>query len=275
MEKRDPTPRYGVREQATSSTAVELAMESLRLLGHAVVDSGLDGDALERLRSAFERVRTAYVREFGEERLRAIDEHNTIRCPLVYDPTFLDLASNPVILELCDRLLGPGYILNQQNGLVNPPRREAYNQAAYHRDLPYQHFVASRPLAINAVFCLDGFTAENGATLVIPASHKEEKFPSEAMIRECERALVAPAGSFLVLDCMSYHRGGVNATVRERRGVNHVYSIGLLRQQIDLPALLGPDFPADAFMRRFLGYDYRAGSSIEEYLASRERKSSR
>ena len=43
-------------------------------------------------------------------------------------------------------------------------RITAHHQSAFHRDLPYQHFTSSRPIAINALFCADEFTNENGAT---------------------------------------------------------------------------------------------------------------
>jgi ectoine hydroxylase-related dioxygenase (phytanoyl-CoA dioxygenase family) len=164
-------------------------------------------------------------------------------------------------------------VLNQQNGVINPPHADRYNQGAWHRDLPYQHFVSSRPLAINALFCLDPFTIENGATKVLPASHRQEAFPSDRFIETEATTIAAPAGSFIVLDCMMYHSGGVNTTDRPRRGVNHVYSIPLLRQQIDLPSLLGDQFATDHALRRLLGYDVRTPRSVAEYFAARAGKS--
>jgi len=86
-------------------------------------------------------------------------------------------------------------VLNQQNGVINPPHSERYNQGAWHRDLPYQHFVSSRPLAINALFCLDQFTIENGATKVLPASHRQEAFPSDDFVQSQATPVTAPAGS--------------------------------------------------------------------------------
>jgi ectoine hydroxylase-related dioxygenase (phytanoyl-CoA dioxygenase family) len=102
--------------------------------------------------------------------------------PLAYEPIFLELAANPRILKICRTLVADYVTLNQQNGIINPPNGQRYNQAAWHRDLPYQHFTSSRPLAINALFCIDAFTVENGATKVLPASHREEAFPSDAFI---------------------------------------------------------------------------------------------
>src|SRR3546814_9885258 len=66
--------------------------------------------------------------------------------------------------------------------IVNPAEHQSYGQGLFHRDLPHQHFVSSRPLAINALFCIDAFLEANGATLVVPASHKEERFPSDGIV---------------------------------------------------------------------------------------------
>jgi ectoine hydroxylase-related dioxygenase (phytanoyl-CoA dioxygenase family) len=268
----DPVSRYGVRIALPAGDAIDEAAESLRLLGFAVVDSGLDEAALEALWRDFDALRAVRADRFGAARLAAIGEGELLRCPLAEAPSFLALAANPAILALCERLIGPGFVLNQQNGIVNPAGAETYSQSPWHRDLPYQHFTSSRPLAINALFCLDEFTPENGATHVIPASHKEEAFPSAALIRREARQITAPAGRFIVLDCMAYHCGGVNRSQADRRAVNHVYTIAMLRQQIDLPTALGEGFTADPAMRQLLGFAHPQPRSVEDYYAIRERK---
>src|SRR3546814_6390326 len=98
--------------------------------------------------------------------------------------------------------------------IVNPAEHQSYGQGLFHRDLPHQHFVSSRPLAINALFCIDAFLEANGATLVVPASHKEERFPTDGIVSATQTPVEAPRGSFLVLDAMVYHSGGVNTTGR-------------------------------------------------------------
>lgn len=265
--------RYGVNEQTVSLDAIDQAVEELKLLGFSVVDSGYDAATLKHLSKAFASARKQMEMKFGgRDALAQIDEHNTIRVPMSYEREFLDLALNPTILELCRRMLGGYFILNQQNGISNPANGASYNQAAFHRDLPYQHFVADRPLAINALFCLDDFTLENGATLVIPGSHKQGAFPSDDTVKKLQKQITARSGSFIVLDCMLFHSGATNTTQRERLAVNHVYSIPLLQQQIDLPNVLGGNFSQDAKVRQILGYDTSAPRDIESFYKSRQQK---
>ncbi len=159
------------------------------------------------------------------------------------------------------------YILNQQNGVINPPQ-ETYNQGAWHRDLPYQHFITSKPLAINALFCVDDFTFENGATFVLPASHKSENFPSSDYIQRNAIQVEAKAGSFIVLDCMLFHSGGFNKTCFERRAVNHVYNIPFFKQQINIPMNM-EDTHLSAEERDILGFSYVEPGSISDYLSKR------
>lgn len=266
------TPRYGVHATNDATDAVAIATETLRLRGYAVVESGLDAAALTALRRSFDALHAVEATGPRGDLRASAGETDILRCPLARDPAFLALAANPRILAICEAMIGPGYILNQQNGITNPAGAAQYSQSPFHRDLPYQHFTSSRPLALNALFCVDDFTEENGATWVVPASHKEAAFPSEAVLLAERRQVVAPAGSFLVLDAMVWHGGGVNRSGKDRRAVNHLYSIALLRQQIDLPAYLGEAFTADPALRRLLGLQYAQPRSVEQYLTAQAAK---
>lgn len=269
-----PVRHYGVKEQSRGVTAADRAVEDLRLYGFAIVKGGYSATELAEIDRAFDAAHAEWLaRHGGAQALAELGEENVIRAPLSLDDAFLGLARNPEVMEICKRLLGDYFILNQQNGLINPPLGGEYSQAAFHRDLPYQHFVASRPLALNALFCLDEFTAENGATLVLPATHRQEEFPTDAAVRAHTRSILAQRGDFIVLDAMLYHSGGVNRTPVPRRAVNNVYSIPIIRQQIDLPMLLGARYAEDPILSGFLGYGVTTPRSVEEYLATRRRRS--
>jgi ectoine hydroxylase-related dioxygenase (phytanoyl-CoA dioxygenase family) len=276
MSSCSPPSRYGVLEQTLLDSASDQAAESLAMLGYAIVPGGYDRAELERFGAAFGGAHSrAVAKHGGLDALAAIDEHNTIRAALAYDDLFLQLAVNANVLQICRRLIADYIVLSQQNGIINPPNGERYNQAAWHRDLPYQHFVSTRPLAINALFCLDAFTHANGATQVLPASHRQEAFPSDRFIQSNAVTVEAAAGSFILLDCMTFHRGGQNLSDRPRRAVNHVYTIPMMRQQIDLPTLLGENFVSDSQLRRLLGYDVRTPSNVADFFDSRRPQGSR
>ena len=265
-----PEAAYGIAHRDAPQDVAEEIAAQVRRLGYAKVGSGLDADALAALSDAFERVRSGYVELWGEDRLRAANEFHTVRALCTHgEAGFLDLAMRAPLHAVVSRLIDGTYVLTQQNGIINPPG-EGYNQGSWHRDLPYQHFTSSTPLAINALFCLDDFTLENGSTFVIPASHKAGPFPSEEYRKSHALQVEAAAGEFILLDCMTFHSGGANRSDRGRRAVNHVFGIPHLQQQIDLPNAMDPTGLSEA-ARSLLGFGTRGAASVEAYIAARER----
>lgn len=267
------TPRaYGVVERATASTDASRVAERIRLAGYAVVPSGLSSDEVADLGTRLDRVMARQVEEFGgADRLASIGDALTARCPLVYDEAFVALAAHPVVLAICRELLGDYVILMQQNGVINPSGQR-HTQVAYHRDLPYQHFVSSRPLSVSALFCIEPFTTVTGATTMIPGSHRMEQFPSDAVAAELDTAVSADPGSFIVFDSMVFHRAGENRSGRPRRGVNHVFTTPIIAQQISLPDALGGRYADDPALARLFGYDVAPSRSV---TAWRERRLAR
>ncbi|MEX1034611.1 MAG: phytanoyl-CoA dioxygenase family protein [Sneathiella sp.] len=265
-----PSKSYGVLQREAPTTAIDETAEQVLNIGYSVLDAGYTAAELLDLSEEFDRTHCLYVKTYGESNLRSADEYYTIRSPLTREKSFLNLALNENLLSLVRKLIPGKFILNQQNGIINPPQ-EAYNQDAWHRDLPYQHFVSTKPLAINALFCVDDFTYENGATFVLPASHKSEAFPSDKFITNNAIQVEAKAGSFLVLDCMLFHAGGYNKTKSARRAVNHVFNIPYFKQQINIPSNIeSADLSDEA--KDILGFNYTEPASVSDYLSKRAGK---
>jgi len=263
------TSSYGIVERAASGTDADQHAERIRVSGVSVVPGGYSPDEVAYLSRRIDALLVEQAaRAGGIETLAEIGEHETLRCCLVHDEAFVRLASNARVMDVCRQLLGDYIVLMQQNAIVNPPGR-AHRQTACHRDLPYQHFVSSRPLAISALFCVDPFTRENGATIVLPGTHKIEQFPSETLAAEIEQPVEAPAGSFLLFDSMLFHRAGHNGSSMPRRGVNHVYTLPFIAQQISLPDVLGGRYADDPALSRLFGYQTKPAPSIEAWWTGR------
>ena len=266
------TSQYGIVEQTADATAASQLAGRIRLVGHAVMPSGLSAASVAELGERLDRVMARQVEEFGgAERMAAIGDALTARCPLVYDDAFLTLATHGDLLAVVRELLGSYVVLMQQNGVINPPK-QAHTQLSYHRDLPYQHFVSSRPLAVSALFCIDPFRIETGATTVIPASHRMEAFPSPEVAAQLDQPVTSEPGSFIVFDSMLFHRAGANVSDRPRRAVNQVFSVPIIAQQVSLPDALEGRHADDPELARLLGYEVAPPRSV---LAWRERRLAR
>src|SRR5204863_2147034 len=129
--------------------------EEVRFEGFTLVPSGLGADELAALRTKLDDVYARQVAELGgEEMLARCSDVDVARAPLAYDDAFVSVAANARLLAVIERLLGDNFVLVQQNGLLTRPATDNY-QARWHRDLSYQHWVSTEPLAINALLALD------------------------------------------------------------------------------------------------------------------------
>ncbi|NIY94212.1 phytanoyl-CoA dioxygenase family protein [Vibrio diazotrophicus] len=257
--------RYGITKVENDLNINE---EEIKRLGYTVIDSGINVQDLKSMRDELIDLHGEYIEFYGAEFIHSIGEHNGIRMPLSMSETFLKLAFNDVLISFVDKVLDNNYILNQQNAVINPASQD-YNQAAWHRDLPYQHVVFSRPIAINALFCLDDFTSQNGSTIVIPGSHQFENFPSDEFVNRHALKVEAKAGSFIVLDCMTYHRGSFNSTQNSRCAINHVFTAPIIQQQINMKSNILNKYKLSKKQERILSFHSRNSETIERYLHSR------
>ena len=131
-----------------------------------------------------------------------------------------------------------------------------HTQLAYHRDLPYQHFVSSRPLAISALFCIDPFT------------HRDRRHHGDSRRRigwSCFRPMPWPRSSTRRSApsrdrSSSSTRWSSTAPARTARAgraarVNQVFSTPIIAQQISLPDALDGRYAGDPALARLLGYE--------------------
>lgn len=263
-----PLQSFGVSEQAAVSNELERCLEELSILGFAVLENVL---SVPELKTARERIDAVYARqaeEFTAEEMSGINEAFMARLPLSYDEYFATLLKREVVLDVMRAILGKYFILHLQNAIINMPK-QAHHQNSWHRDIPYHDFTISRPLAIGALYCIDDFTEETGGTIVLPFSHQIERMPSDTFIQNHAFQVTAKAGSVLLFDSMLFHRAGYNSSERIRRGVNHMFTSAILKQQINIPEALEGRFGDDPSLRTLLGYDVVPAKSVREWRAGR------
>jgi hypothetical protein len=253
---------YGVSRITVAESGLDLVTEEILRCGYAVVDSGLSEGEIDRYRQLLDAIYAVQQEEVGgEDNLRRINDANVARCLLAYNDAFLGLATNDIVLRIVRRILGENFVLLMQNGVINPPNLRHY-QVNWHRDLNYQHWVCSRPLALSFLVCLDPFSRETGGTHFLAGSHLKEEFPSEAFIRGHEKVVEAEPGTVIVFDSMTFHRAGENTSHIVRRAVNHVVGMPILGQQISIPDMLQGRYSDHEFLSRYLGYHWNPQSGV-------------
>lgn len=107
---------------------------------------------------------------------------------------------------------------------------------------------------LNTIWALTPFTAENGATQVVPGSHKWD-WSRNAEPHEVGQA-VMPKGSVLIYSGSFIHSGGANRSLAERIGINITYCLGWLRQEenqyLSCPPDVARTLPPE--LQELLGY---------------------
>ncbi|WP_306250281.1 phytanoyl-CoA dioxygenase family protein [Parvularcula sp. IMCC14364] len=137
------------------------------------------------------------------------------------------LAEHPRILGLMDRLFRPGFLLSQSQ-IINILPGEAA-QTLHTDDAFYRLPRPRQPLGAATVWAIDAFTEENGATVIVPGSHRWGDDRS-ATAEEAIPA-VMPQGSVIFFLGTTWHGGGQNRTQTPRFAVTHQYCEAYMRQQ--------------------------------------------
>jgi ectoine hydroxylase-related dioxygenase (phytanoyl-CoA dioxygenase family) len=182
-------------------------------------------------------------------------------------PTFAtEVMCHPLLLALCDRILLPScarYQLNLGHLLQRGPGAE---EQLLHRDEAVWSDVPkpAPELQMAAVIAFVDFTRENGATRIVPGSHRwpdRSLLPAEqfAHLSKTEGQIAyaeMPAGSAVVYTGGTIHAGGSNSTEIPRRGAHLSYCLGWLRTEennyLAVPPTIASKLPRQA--QELLGY---------------------
>jgi ectoine hydroxylase-related dioxygenase (phytanoyl-CoA dioxygenase family) len=163
-------------------------------------------------------------------------------------------ATNPLVLAVLDGLLGHCQ-LSGPTGIQIGPGEQAqilhYDDAIYPVRRPHAEIV------VNTMWPLDDFTEANGATRIVPGSHRwtDECPTAETKTIAAEMA----AGSVLFYLGSLWHGGGANRTDQPRLGVALEYAASWVRPQenhiLAVPAETVRTLPPR--LQELLGYNIR------------------
>lgn len=246
-----------------------LTLEAVKVEGFAVVQSVLSPDFLETTRSALYEAQAAVHQEVGVERLKRAGELGVMRLCFKHHPHFYRFLELPELLAVVDHTVSETAILHTQNGFILPTfpvgQSPPVFQNRFHMDFPrvLNGYLAS----INVFFAIDEFTAENGATLVVPGSHQKPSAPSEDYMKRHGVPLLCPAGSMVVFDSTLWHAAGANTSGADRLAINHQFTRSWIKQQIDYVRALGDDAirPLQPRTQQILGWYTRVVTCLDEY----------
>jgi ectoine hydroxylase-related dioxygenase (phytanoyl-CoA dioxygenase family) len=146
--------------------------------------------------------------------------------------TFADeVLVHPILTGIADELLKPhcaSYWMNTGQMMIVMPGGAPQYMHRDSDDWPAMCSPTAPPCQISCMFALSDFTAENGATRVVPGSHLWNDYSRQATDEEITQA-VMPAGSGMIYLGKTLHSAGANKTENEARyGMHLSYVLGWL-----------------------------------------------
>ncbi|WP_143229555.1 phytanoyl-CoA dioxygenase family protein [Actinophytocola xanthii] len=223
---RDLAARHRVTRSAGSTVdpaVVDADLAAVRRHGYVVLESLIGPAECERIREAVTPLldRTGRNTFEGERTQRVYSVLNKTRgCD--------GLVDHPRVLALLDRLFQPNYLLSQLQVININPGETA--QLLHPDDAIYPVPRPRPPLSAATVWAIDAFTEENGATVVLPGSHRwdTDRRPAD---HDARRTAVMPPGSCVFFVGTLWHGGGANRSDRARLAVTAQYCEPWLRPQ--------------------------------------------
>ncbi len=249
-------------ESLPSDAKTEDIVAALRRDGGVVVREQVPGETVDQvlaeLREDFDRV--------GDSSRGHFNGYKTLRLGaiLARSRTSAELIGHPRVMEIADAILLPNcvnYQIGSTTAIEIHPGEEA--QMLHKDDDLYPIRVVGMELQISAMWALTEFTEENGATRLIPGSHKVmDQYPRDESV-----TVSGPMskGSVFYYMGSALHGGGANRSSMARAGLISTYALGWLRPEdnhlLAIPREIADSYPEH--IRRLMGY--QASGSLGLY----------
>ncbi len=236
-----------------ADAAVDDVVALLREHGACIVEDRLSPETVARVRSEIDPLvassshGTEDFSGFRTRRTGALLSHST---------AVHELALDELVVGVTRAFLAPWtfkvQLMLTQVIAIGPGETDQM----LHRDrLAWGGFVPREiETQVNTMWALTDFTAENGATRVVPGSTTwpDERQATEDEVVQAEMT----AGSVLLFTGSIIHGGGGNATDDVRIGINMDYCLDWLRQEenqyLSCPPEIARDFPSE--LADLIGY---------------------
>ena len=238
------------RAMLATASDTRSALDRLDADGYVVLERAVGDDVLERIRDELD----PYL---GNDALHGRNDFegfatNRVYALLAKAPSVAELVEHEAVVAILDALLLPGCLLSANLAINLLPGETRQN---LHFDDGFYRIPRPRPpIGVSAIWAIDEFTADNGATQIIPGSHR---WGTETPTEDDEGIVTVamPAGSVVVFLGTLWHRGGANRSDRSRLAITPQYCEPWARQQEQMVLSVGT--AAAGFSPRiqgFLGY---------------------
>jgi ectoine hydroxylase-related dioxygenase (phytanoyl-CoA dioxygenase family) len=193
--------------------------------------------------------------DFGPDEFSGLNTRRTGSL-IARSPASRDLIAHPLVLDVVGRVLAHAttFQLHLTQLISIGPGEPAQ---PVHRDqwaYDFFTFPAGFEVQVSTMWAMSDFTEENGATRVVPGSHRagdRERYTQADTVGAEMRS-----GSVVLYTGSTYHGGGANRSGSVRVGMNVDFNLGWLRQEenqyLAVPIEVARTLPES--MQRLIGY---------------------
>lgn len=200
--------------------------------GYFIIENFIDKVFTEKLKSLTYKIANTQRRKnksytYGKNNnLQRI--YNLIGKSNLYLKLILDKRIELILENFFQRdTLHAKYYLSSYQANILYPGAESQ---ILHTDLAIPEPLPPWPIRLNININLDEFTIKNGATLVIPGSHKYLKKPDPFMKNLKFKKLIAPAGSLIIWTGHLWHKSGKNSSKSPRAALLACFAASYMRE---------------------------------------------
>jgi ectoine hydroxylase-related dioxygenase (phytanoyl-CoA dioxygenase family) len=204
--------------------------------GYTIVEDAIAPDLIEALNAALERLE----RDLGARPSQnAFEGERTVRIYnlLAHGEPFTSVPVHASVLPIVEGVLDEGALISSLSSIAIDPGETAQPIHADDQVIPLEK--PHRPIICNSMWALTDFTCANGATRLVPGSHRQAspQYGGDYPTIPAEMA----KGGVLIWDGALWHGGGANRTGARRTGIAMNYCAGFIRQQENQQLGLAPD----------------------------------
>jgi ectoine hydroxylase-related dioxygenase (phytanoyl-CoA dioxygenase family) len=211
-------------------------IERVKREGYTVVENAIEIALIDALNTALERLE----RELGAKpAMNGFEGHNTVRIYnlLAYGAPFTFVPAHENVLPVIEGVLDAGCLISSLSSIAIDPGEIAQPIHSDDQVIPLDK--PHRSIVCNSMWALTDFTDANGATRLVPGSHKNPS-PVYGGTYDTIPAQMKK-GSVLIWDGSLWHGGGANRTGKRRTGIAMNYCAGFIRQQENQQLGLAPE----------------------------------
>ena len=238
----------------TSLTApqIEEHVAAIERDGFTVLERVIEPELVDELVATIDRLMVELGVPFGDNAF--LGEHTRrIFNLLPRDPVFARVPLYEPVVTLVQRVLDEQCLLSSLTAIEMHPGQAAQPLHADTGSIPLPR---PRPaLACLAIWALTDFTLENGATRIVPGSHRFDRRPRKGEQADCVQATM-PRGSVLVYNGDVWHGGSENRSDARRLGIVSNFCAGFLRQEenqlLGVPREVAATYPRR--LQQMIGY---------------------